>query len=259
MEHSVPKAGHPSRAIGDSGCPLSIGGSGSCAPTQFFPGLIDEVSVYDRPLFAGEIKAIYQAGASGKCTGAPSCVVCPASAISWWPGEGDASDFFRANAGTIQNGTLFATGMVNQAFSFDGVSGAVQIPYASSLITTNFSLEAWVNPASQVSTQALVFGQPQGRQLLVRRGNRGLSVAFLVAKDATHLYEVDSSIEIALGEWTHLAGTYNGTNLSLYVNGGSGQAGHPRCCRLGLRLSVCNRRDYKCLQPAVRPVLPGAH
>ena len=92
-------------AIGDSHCSFSIGGAGSCSPGQYFPGLIDEMSVYDRALFAGEIQAIYNAGSAGKCTGPPPCVVCPASALSWWPAEGDASDLFHANGGTLQNGT----------------------------------------------------------------------------------------------------------------------------------------------------------
>jgi hypothetical protein len=35
--------------------------------TFYFPGLLDEVSVYNRPLTANEIRAIFRAGSAGKC------------------------------------------------------------------------------------------------------------------------------------------------------------------------------------------------
>jgi len=34
----------------------------------FYAGLLDEVSIYNRPLSASEVQAIYNAGAAGKCT-----------------------------------------------------------------------------------------------------------------------------------------------------------------------------------------------
>jgi hypothetical protein len=48
--------------------PFLIGGSGSCAG---FPGLIDEVSLYNRALSADEIQAIYAAGQAGQCLPPP--------------------------------------------------------------------------------------------------------------------------------------------------------------------------------------------
>ena len=205
--------------IGDSLCPFSIGGAGSCSPGQYFPGLIDEMSVYDRALFAGEIQAIYNAGSAGKCTGTPSCVVCPATAVSWWPAEGNASDLLGPNAGTLQNGTAFATGMVGQSFALNGANHAMQIPYATNLISTNFSFEVWLYPSNQVSSQRFIFGQGYGRQLVVSPGTRGLKVSVYVTPNAYTWYHVDSSAEIPLGEWTHLVGTWGANYLTLYVNG----------------------------------------
>jgi hypothetical protein len=214
--------------IGDSTCPFSIGGLNDCcgADGQYFNGLIDEVSLYDRALFPGEINAIYQAGSAGKCKSPPSCVPWPASGVSWWAAEGDASDAFRINGGTLQNGAGFTNGMVGQSFVFDGTSQAVEIPHASSLVNTAFTFEAWVNPTGQVS-QAFVFGQSYGRQLIVRGGNRGLTAAFVISTDRWHFREVDSSAEIALNQWTHLVGTWDGTSLSLYINGALDQQATP--------------------------------
>jgi Concanavalin A-like lectin/glucanases superfamily/Immunoglobulin domain len=213
--------------LGDSGCPFSIGSAGSCDPDQYFPGLIDEVSLYNRALFAGEIHAIYQAGSAGKCTAPPVCVTCPTSAVSWWPADGDAWDVFGINPGIIQNGTGFTNGIVGQAFSFDGNSQSVQIPYSTNLVLSTFSLEVWANPSAQVDGQAWIWGQGYGRQLDVHPGIQGLNVAFYVNTDPWSWSEVDSSGEIPIGEWTHLVGTWDGTYLSLYVNGALDQQAAP--------------------------------
>ena len=208
----------------DSGCAFHIGGvydpEGDCAYVgQFFNGLIDEVSLYDRALFAGEINAIYLAGAAGKCKTAPVCVACPASAVAWWPGQGDASDVFGNSPGVLQNGAGFGVGMTGQAFSFDGINQAVEVSYSSALTSSVFSLEAWVKPVAQIGWQAFVFGQSYGRQLVVRAGSQGLGVAFQISNNRWTFYEVDSSGEIPIGEWTHLVGTWDGAALSLYING----------------------------------------
>jgi|GEM_PF-1101174 len=50
-------------------------------PAYFFAGAIDEVSLYSRALSAAEIGTIYQAGASGKCIGAPTILAQPTNEI----------------------------------------------------------------------------------------------------------------------------------------------------------------------------------
>jgi hypothetical protein len=45
----------------------------------------------------------------------------PAGLVSWWPGDVDASEIVAGNNGTLHNGATFATGMVEKAFSFDGM------------------------------------------------------------------------------------------------------------------------------------------
>ncbi len=52
-------------AIGANTAPFTIGASGTC---QGFAGLIDEPTIYDRALTESEVRAIYYAGKTGKCT-----------------------------------------------------------------------------------------------------------------------------------------------------------------------------------------------
>jgi hypothetical protein len=208
-------------AIGNSGCPFSIGGANnSCGSSgQYFPGWIDEVSYYDRALFAGEINAIYLAGSAGKCKTAPVCAACPASAVSWWPGEGDAGDVVGGHPGTLENGASFTNGIVGQAFSFNGTNQSVEVRPPLGTLSGVFSVEAWVNAASQPAGQAFIFGQAYGRQLVARPGNRGLGIAWAISSDPYTWHEVDSSGQIPTNEWTHLVGTWDGASLNLYING----------------------------------------
>jgi hypothetical protein len=216
-------------ALGDLHCPFSIGGmNNSCgASGQYFKGCVDEASIYDRALFAGEINAIYLAGSAGKCTTPPVCVASPVGALAWWPGEFDGSDVIGNNLGTLLNGATCVPGLRGQAFSFSSTSQAVEVPLSFPPNAPGFSVETWVKPASRGSGQSILFAQSFGRQLVVRPGNCGLVVAWLVNTDPSHFYETDSSAEIPLNEWTHLVGTWDSTALRLYINGALDQQATP--------------------------------
>ena len=152
----------------------------------------------------------------------PACVQPGSGLVSWWQGEWDATDSLGRNPGELINDATFGTGIVGEAFSFDGVSQAVEIPYSTNLATPSFSVEVWVKPVSQVGGwlgQAFIYGQSYGRQLVVRAGDQGLGVAWQISNDPWTFYEVDSSGEIPIGQWTHLVGTWDGVSLSLYTNG----------------------------------------
>ena len=60
-------------AMSDYGRNLRIGAfSNLGGPSSVLPGLVDEVSIYDRALTPTEIQGIFNAGSAGKCSGAPS-------------------------------------------------------------------------------------------------------------------------------------------------------------------------------------------
>jgi hypothetical protein len=152
-----------------------------------------------------------------------NCTPSPSGLVSWWLGEGSASDSAGSNHGTLQNGASCAPGMVGQAFNFNGSNQCVQIPYAPSLANSNYSVEAWVKPLAQVSdpiNQNLIFGQGYGQCLLLARpGSTGVLIAFQFGVSHFTFYEAAGTSEIPIGQFTHLAGTWDGTTLRLYING----------------------------------------
>jgi hypothetical protein len=127
--------------------------------------LVDEVSIYSRALAVAEIQAIYNAGSAGKCVPPPNCIPPPSGLVAWWPGGTNANDMAGTNNGTLLNGASFAPGEVGSAFSFNGSNQCVQIPYSQTLVASNYSVEAWVNPLVQVSdpiNEDLIFAQNYG-------------------------------------------------------------------------------------------------
>ena len=86
-----------------------------------------------------------------------SCVSPPQSMISWWPGDANANDIMDGNDGSLINGATFTTGMVGQAFSFDGVDDYVEVPDNPSLnITEKITIDAWINVSDIITPHVIL-------------------------------------------------------------------------------------------------------
>lgn len=85
------------------------------------------------------------------CSASVSAQVCapvPEGIVSWWPGEGDASDIVGGNSGTLIGGVTFPSAQVLQAFSLGGIGGGVLIGNPSNLQLQSFTIETWIRRAS---------------------------------------------------------------------------------------------------------------
>jgi hypothetical protein len=153
----------------------------------------------------------------------PVCDPPPSGLVSWWAGEGNANDSFGTNNGTLVGGAGFAPGVVGQAFSFNGTSQYVDVTNSASLNPINsLTLEAWINP-SQLPGSAPIFkkaGEGTAQQdgyALQLDYPRGLGFWVYVSGGVGL---VGSALApIPANQWSHVAGVYDGTNLSLYTNG----------------------------------------
>jgi hypothetical protein len=124
-----------------------------------------------------------------------------------------------ASDGDISGAVRDNSGRFGRAVAFDGEDDVVTVPADAALaLTTGMTLEAWVKPDQTTNW----------RTVMLKESNGGLAYA-LYANSLTDNPSVragvngDSGVDAAEAldpnEWSHLAATYDGNLLRLYVNG----------------------------------------
>lgn len=74
-----------------------------------------------------------------------SCMPRPNSLIAWWPGDGNAKDYFSSNDALTVNGVSYDAGQIDSAFVLDGVDDYLLVE-DSQLLNPNsqITISAWV-------------------------------------------------------------------------------------------------------------------
>ncbi len=75
---------------------------------------------------------------------AQTCITAPSGLVSWLPGDGNADDIAGANHGTLQDGATFDTGIVGQAFIFDGTSSVTLNAPPNVPNQGSFTYDLWI-------------------------------------------------------------------------------------------------------------------
>ena len=71
-----------------------------------------------------------------------ACVPVVPGLVSWWRGEGSASDELGANNGSVLGTVTYGPGKVGSAFEFDGVTSAIVASAAPNLSVQSLTIEA---------------------------------------------------------------------------------------------------------------------
>jgi N-acetylneuraminic acid mutarotase len=132
------------------------------------------------------------------------------------------------NHGTVAGATWTAAGRFGGALSFDGTNDIVTVPDAVSLdFTAGMTLEAWVRPSTLAGWRTVIMKEQPGSLVYALYGNNASNrPAGEVARPG--ITEAQGSVSLPLNTWSHLAVTYDGSRLRLYVNGAQVANRHAR-------------------------------
>ena len=189
----------------------------------------------------------------------PPCVPPPSGLVSWWRGEGAATDFAGTNNGVLEGGMAFATGEVGQAFKFNGTNADVRVLASASLnvgLADGFTIETWINPADLTQERPVVEwndGEFGVHLWVSSAAGAGPGALYINVKDTTpHDHPLSTAAGLLSSNvWQHVAATYmrsNG-NTVLYING---------VARAQATLGVFTPRTIGDLYFGLRPYSAGA-
>ncbi|WP_152204327.1 LamG-like jellyroll fold domain-containing protein, partial [Georgenia thermotolerans] len=134
---------------------------------------------------------------------------------------GDGSGW--GGAGSTVGAVSWGPGVAGSAVVLDGAGGYVSVPHAAGLnVAGAMTVAAWVRP-EKVATQYLVKKAVVGSRDGFELGLSSTGKAFFRLNEASSAdrYRVNAtSVQPADGRtWVHLAGTYDGTRMRIFVDG----------------------------------------
>ncbi len=206
--------------------PLKFGIAPHSGVPYAFNGKIDEAAIYNRALSAAEIQQHYE-----NVSYEVQCVTPPSGMVSWWDGdtvsETTAFDIQNGNHGTMVGDVSIIPGKVGNAFSFDGLDDYVEVLDDPTLdITDGITLEAWIKADSTQTGRASGIitkdDLSDGRSYNLHLSSASSPAPWALRMRLLTLSDngiIDGTTDLRDNTWHHVAGTWNGSIMNLYVDG----------------------------------------
>lgn len=125
------------------------------------------------------------------------------------------------NHGTLTNMTPSSKWITSdgvQCLDFATASPRNYVLANSVALTPNLTLAGWVRPAGSGDSYQILMSQVNAYQILVYTNTPGTAPRFSIWVDGV-LKEVTGTVAVSANTWSHLAGTFNGSTLKLFING----------------------------------------
>ena len=146
-----------------------------------------------------------------------------AELVSEWRFDGNAKDSKGNNHGRLKGNPTWTSdryGNPGKALNLDGIDDYVNCGNDESLnLTSAITLEAWVKTTSS-AWQGIAVKWPGGKSYALSTDYiANGQVMFLLSYNGTDYYVITGTTDLANTGWHHIAGTYDGAWMRLYVDG----------------------------------------
>ncbi len=227
-----------SGTLTDTASPFTIASTNS---TAYFNGTIDDVKVYS---YARSQKQVQEdmLGSAGTVL-SERTKISNSGIVGYWDfdeGNGTTANN-QGNGGSTLNGTLTnmtspATstsgwtnnGKANKGLNFDGTNDYVSIPSDSQTNLTNgVTLSAWAywTGSASASNKAIIIKSFTSSWVSpyidygLRVEGTTNTVSFQISDASNTNRSIASRTALQANNWYHIVGTYDGSNLRIYING----------------------------------------
>lgn len=129
----------------------------------------------------------------------------------------------KGNDGSIEGGPKWVNGKFGRAMEFNGQTDYIVIKDADSLDLNHMTAAAWVNLASYAEDQRIITKEegtadPYSVYSFQVSGAGFKKLEFRPTLDGAR-QRIPSNADLPLGQWTHVAATYDGEAVVLYIDG----------------------------------------
>lgn len=180
-----------------------------------FTGLIDDIRIYNRALSGSEVSQLY--------SWAPG-------PVGYWNFDEKTGSYAydtsgNGSTGTLTNSPSWSTGKIGGALSFSGNKYVDAGDTNSLKLTSTGTLEAWIYPrayptAGSWSVVASKGNWGAGRnEYSIYYQASSSNIRFEIAGSSATPFATTANTNTPLNRWSHLALTFDGTNIQGYVNG----------------------------------------